>query len=166
MYGYRGEDIITTGQEGGRTVLRNNESVSGQGFELDALWRVRRALTLTGSYAWQRGEFDDGRRPPGVPEHQVNLAANWQFRPGWGLHAQALWIGERAQAPEGDRSKADDYWLTHLHLRRRDLLPGTDLTVSVTNLFDTEAYEVHPLGSLIDVPVPERQVRATLTVRC
>ena len=80
------------------TVYRNVARASHVGLELSARTRVRRSLSIEGTYAWSRFILDDygafsGHRLPGVPAHAGTVRAAYTHASGWDGSASLVLAG-------------------------------------------------------------------------
>ena len=80
----------------------------------------------------------------------------WEFRPQWQIHGQLNWVADRERSANDPRPSIDDYTLLHLTLRRENLLPSLDLSLSLRNVLDEDAREPSGLEIPDDYPLEGR----------
>ena len=82
----------------------------------------------------------------------------------WHLDGRLNWVGGRDRQEGVPRSDMDDYVLVGITVRRTDIIDCLDLSVSINNLFDSDAREpsLAPLSVPGDIPLPDRNVYALL----
>ncbi len=168
LFSYKAKDLIEFVPDAGATTTtaQNARNQEGYGFEWELDWKAHRDLRLKANYAWQHSEdSDNGNDIHDAPGQQLYLSANWQFTPQWFLNSQLNWVGDRERAAGDTRPEIDDYTLVNLSLRREEIAPNLDITLSALNLFDEDAYE--PSNGVIpdDYPLEGRSVWLQLSYR-
>lgn len=159
VFYYEIEDLIefvpaTSGLE-----AQNTKDQNGYGFELEAKWEVTDDFTLKGNGAFQRSKDDTTKETiPDAPKLQFYLNANWKFLPQWSVDAQIYWIGDRHRTSGDVREEIDDYTLTNLVVRKKDIIKNWDISFVAKNIFDEDIRE--PSSSTIpnDIPMEGRSV--------
>ena len=124
------------------------------GLEFQATWMLRPWLTLATAYTFTRAEFDSsfnsgfgpwgnvqsGDEIPYIPEHQLQVSANYQ-RGRWGSSLAATWVDSvRTVAGQGepaDGQSTDSALIVDLALSYQ-LTDSTDLFLRVDNVLDRE----------------------------
>jgi iron complex outermembrane receptor protein len=124
--------------------IRRGVEFTAQGSLLD--------VQLSGSYTYREAVIDggqfDGRELPGVPKHQLQLAASKRFGEHLELSLKGNYTGERRFISDFDNShdKLDDYVL--LSGKLAYLLEQGSIYVAVNNLLDEEYAEYGALNWL------------------
>ncbi|TAK65224.1 TonB-dependent receptor [Methylobacter sp.] len=143
LYFYQIKELITLVPDVGRpsSTFQNNGNQDGYGSELEWNWQVQEQWNLSGNYAWQYARNNETKsRVTGVPEHQVYVAAAWQFIPKWQIQSQLNWIGSRIN-PIPDNGKLVDYQTVDFTLRGKKLYGHLNVAASLRNAFDTNYSE-------------------------
>jgi len=167
LYYYHISDLIRPTPDPGATTatVQNAGDQQGYGFELEWDWQIIDQFGINGNYAWQYSRDQRLKeRVAGVPEHQLFVAADWNFLPQWLFHAQLNWIGQRSRMSGDTRSRLDDYAIVDLTLRRKNLFEYFDLAASVRNLGDENARETGAPGLANDFPLQGRFYYLELSV--
>ena len=118
------------------------------GLELEGIWRLTPAWSLTGNYTWNRFSYledlalsadgaiaTEGKQVVDTPEHMLKLGLRYE-QPAWGAGLEARYIGERY----GDvlnKERVDAVVLVDASAHYR-LSKALSLTLEVLNLFDEE----------------------------
>lgn len=168
LFTYEAQDLIEFVADSGATTqtAQNARNQDGYGFEWEASWKASRSLRLNANFSWQRSEDSDTKqRTHDAPGKQFYLNAHWLVSPQWLVNTQLNWVGSRKRAQGDLRENIDDYSLVNIAIRRKDIAPQLDLTVSVFNLFDEDARE--PSNGTIpdDYPMEGRSIRMELQYR-
>jgi iron complex outermembrane receptor protein len=147
------------------TTYQNTGKQTGKGLELESAWDATRQLRLSGSYSHQRSVDDASGQDAGLaPRDRIYLRADWRFTAGWAANAQLNAVGERRRAPGDTRSALRGYNTVDLTLRTDKGSKGWDFAASLRNLFDADAREPSPVGTLPDdFPLPGRSFRLQVT---
>ncbi len=165
LFTYKSRDMINLLQDPA-TLANTSENTNdqhGHGFELEAQWQALPELQLSGNFSWQNAENDlTGASIPDTPGQQLTLASLWKPYPGWSLHTQVHWIGDRKRTAMDPRPPLDDDTLVHLTLRRENIARHWEFAMSVRNLFDHDAYEPSNGNIADDYPLEGRSVYAEL----
>ncbi len=160
IFYYEMQDIIRF-----TPVARNTGDQTGQGLEWEFEWTVSDEFTVRGNYALQDSEDEDtDGDAPNAPQQQLYLRADYELMPGWSLNAQLNHVMDRERAIGDLRPGVDDYTILDLTLIGKELLRGVDLTISVRNLTDEDAFEPSLAPGLIpnDLPLAGRSVFAEI----
>lgn len=158
FYYYRIKDLITLVPDLGTpsSTFQNNGNQDGYGTELEWSWQVQEQWNLSGNYAWQYARNNETKsRVAGVPEHQVYVAAAWQFMPKWQLQSQIKWVGSRIN-PIADNGNLDDYQTIDFTLRGKKLYGHLNVGASLRNAFDTHYWEPAAVKIGQNFPMPGR----------
>ncbi|QBQ56621.1 TonB-dependent receptor [Nitrosococcus wardiae] len=133
---------------------QNAGKQTGFGAELEAGWKLTPNFHLLSNYAFQQSTDEQTDENAGnAPHHQIYLRGNWEFLPHWHLSPQFNWVIDRARASGDNRIEIDDYSIFDLTLRRRAIKEHWEVAFSVRNLFDVDAREPSPVGTLV-TPIP------------
>ncbi len=143
FYFYVIEDQIASKQGNGSVgTVDNTEGQTGYGTEIEWDWMFHPQWNLKGNYAWQYARNEETkRRVANVPEHQVYLAANWNFLSQWQLQVQFNWIGHRVNLVDSTNNKLKDYETVDMTLNSKRFFGLLDFSASVRNVFDAEGRE-------------------------
>jgi outer membrane cobalamin receptor len=144
IFYYELEDLIEFAQDPGMNTqsAQNVGTQSGHGFELEFNWSPKETITLSGHYAYQQSEDERNNEDSGnTPEQQIYLDVTWKFIPDWFVSTQVYWIGDRNREFGDTREEIDDYSMMDLNIGCSCIIPGLDLSVTVKNLLDEDAYE-------------------------
>ena len=165
LFYYEWDDIIRFVPNLGTNTAtaQNSGKQNGYGLELETDWQLMDDLRLIGNYAFQQSEDEQSNDDAGnAPKHQVYLRAEWEFIYNWTLSSQMNWVIDRDRPPGDSRSDIDDYAIVDLTLRRRNIIGHLEIAVSVRNLFDVDAREPSPSGTVVaipnDLPLADRSI--------
>lgn len=163
IYRYQMANIIRATQSAAPmlgTTFNNVGEQHGGGVELELEWNVKPGLGLTGNYAYQRAIDERTGQDPGfAPRHQLYVRGNWKFAPEWILNPQVNWVARRARAAGDVRPPVSDYKTVDLTLRRASKSTRWEFAASVRNLFNADAREPSPAGTIPgDLPLAPRAV--------
>lgn len=158
LFTYQRKDVI------GIRDLRflNLGKIDGEGFEWELNWRPSGSLNLRFWYAWMRGEdVMEGSSLPLVPRHQVFASLDWDLRQDWSLHAQSKWVAGRKRSDWDVRPPFADRLITDLSLHYRPETAPWEWSLSLRNLFDTDARDPvelvsEPVRAPNDLPLQGR----------
>ncbi|MFW5443528.1 MAG: TonB-dependent receptor plug domain-containing protein [Methylococcaceae bacterium] len=155
FYYYQIEDMIGVSATGVATVS-NTDGQQGYGAEFEWDWQLYKQWNLKGNYAWQYSRDEErNARVAGVPEHQLYVAASWEFLPQWYAQTQVNWIGHRINiAPENN--ELEDYQTVDFTLNSKRLFGHIDFTASVRNIFDSDGKEAVTSSYKDNLPIPSR----------
>lgn len=147
------------------TTYQNTGKQTGRGMEFESAWDATRQLRLSGNYSRQRSIDDASGEDAGLaPRDRIYLRADWRFKAGWAANAQLNAVGERRRAPGDTRTALRGYNTVDLTLRTDKGSKGWDFAASLRNLFDVDAREPSPVGTLPgDFPLPGRSIRLQVT---
>ncbi|NOR68450.1 MAG: TonB-dependent receptor [Methylomarinum sp.] len=143
FYFYEIEDLIATSL-GGTTVptVNNSEGQTGVGTEFEWDWQFHEQWNLKGNYAWQYARNEETKgRVIGVPEHQIYVAAAWQFLPKWQLQTQFNWVGHRLNFEGSTNSELKDYETIDITVNSKRFFGYVDFTASARNVLDSHGKE-------------------------
>ena len=160
LYGYQISNLIQPLPNPGATsaTVQNAGDQVGYGLEMEWDWRIIEQLGFSGNYAWQRSQDKRLNEPvAGVPEHQLYVAADWNFLPDWLIQTQLNWVGGLTRAASDPRPPLKDYEFVDLTLQRKRLFGHLDLAASVRNVFNNRsARELGGPSLTDDIPLPGR----------
>lgn len=160
VYDYRMNDLITLVPDSasGLETYRNLDSASAHGIEFAYERRWRRS-SLRASYALQ--DAHDSRRDVDLQNSPHQLA---QLAVSAPIPATPLFAGLELRYVDDRVAQSgveiDGYWLSNLRLSWPNLLPHTEASLTVFNVFDAR-YE-DPVGPEIDAPGVEQDGRRWL----
>ncbi|WP_338849386.1 TonB-dependent receptor [Massilia sp. W12] len=134
---------------------------NGRGMELEVNWDFNRSFRLTTNYSYQRTTTGDSlERDIGyAPHHKIYARADWRFSNNWQLNTQLNWVADRARAAGDNRAQIADYKTVDMILRTTRPLNQWDFSLSVRNLFNTNARDPSLAPGLAlpnDLPLPRR----------
>jgi outer membrane receptor for ferrienterochelin and colicin len=172
VFWYETDDLIqavtASATQPSIVMFENTAGTWGSGMEFDGRYDITRHLHLKFNYAFQHSEDSATNTSTGiVPKHQVYAQAGWQFIPRWHLDGRLKWVGGRDRQEGDPRGDIDDYVLVGITIRRTDIVNHLDFSISINNLFNTDAREpsLAPLSIPGDIPLPDRNVIAILCYR-
>lgn len=162
FYLYQIDDLIAGGTA---STVDNQEGQIGYGTEFEWNWKFHEQWNLKGNYAWQYARDEERkRRVSGVPEHQVYVAADWQFLPQWHLQTQLNWIGHRLNDEPSTNNKLKDYETVDVTLNSKRFFGHIDFSASVRNVFDSQGKEPAVNAYPDNFPIPSRSFYLETTV--
>jgi iron complex outermembrane receptor protein len=163
IFNYQMRDII---QLVG-TTYQNTGLQTGTGLEFEAAWDATREWRFAGNYSHQKSIDESTRLDAGLaPHHRIHLRADWRFAPGWAANAQVNAVGQRWRAPGDARPNLSGYGTVDLTVRTDHGAKGWDFAASLRNLFDADAREPSPVGTIPnDFPLPGRSLSLQATHR-
>jgi len=163
FYYYEIEDMIGTSGVGIATVA-NNEGQTGYGTEFEWDWRFHEQWNLKGNYAWQYSRNKETKsRVVGVPEHQIYVAASWQFMPQWQLQTQLNWVGHRL-AISSTNDELKDYETVDVTVNSKRFFGYVDFSASARNVFDSNGKEPAVDSYRENLPIASRSFYLQTTV--
>ncbi len=167
FYFYQIKNLIAVSTSTGGTVpmVQNSAGQTGFGTEFEWDWQFHEQWNLKGNYAWQYARNEQTKaRVSGVPEHQLYVAAAWQFLAKWQLQTQLNWVGNRLNLEGSSNSKLKDYETIDITLNSQRFFGYVDFTASVRNVLDTHGKEP-ALNSYPDnLPIASRNFYLETTV--
>lgn len=147
------------------TLETTNENVgeqTGKGGEWEWGWSITNNLNLTGWYAHQKNETENGTDPGFAPHNSANVRLDWRFLPNWSFNTNALWVADRARPSDDVRGPPGDYTLFDTTLRYRKRNSPWGFALSVFNVFHKVAFDASdpPGQDRSDNMLPGRSVFA------
>jgi outer membrane receptor for ferrienterochelin and colicins len=149
---------------------QNGGRLNGRGLELETHWDINRTWSLSGHYSYQRGHNDaTGSVLANAPNSLLYGRVDWHVAPGWSVHPQVNWVGERPRVQGDPRAPLAGYVTMDLTVRAQPSGSPWQFSLSARNLFDADAREPspfdvspgHPFISLPgDFPLPGRALVA------
>jgi len=137
------------------STAQNIGEQTGQGFELEADWRLNNKLRLVGNYAYQYSEDEENDADAGnAPHHHFYMRSEWRFIPDGLLTAQLNAVMERKRRFDDTRPPVDDYATVDLTLRYKPL-KNWEMAVAVRNLLDDDVREPSAGAGRTGTRVPE-----------
>ena len=117
----------------------------GRGFEYEISYKATQSLKLLGNYAYQKATNKENSKDIGeTPNNTVYARAEWEVFSDWHFNTQVNWIGEQKRAEGDNRSNVPDYATVDFMLRKDNIIPDLDMSLSVKNAFDENVYEASP----------------------
>lgn len=158
FYFYEIKDLIATSLAGSAIpTVNNSEGQTGYGTEFEWDWQVHEQWNLKGNYAWQYARNEETRdRVSGVPEHQVYVAAAWQFLPKWQFQTQFNWIGHRLNLEGSSNSKLKDYETIDITINSKRFFGYVDFSASARNVMDSHGKESATNSFPDNLPIASR----------
>jgi len=144
IFHYQVRNNITFVKDGAASTAtaQNAGDSNGDGFELEAQYKISSRVSLTGNYAYAKTkELSTGRDVGDYPIQQAYLREEWSFLPQWSLNTQARWIGARPRTPVDVRDKMPEYITVDVLTRAQKLVGDWNFSFSVRNVFDTDVRE-------------------------
>lgn len=142
LFRYKISDKISAIVVGGMVTHQNMVTWEGHGLELEARWKATPRLSLMGHYSFQHSIDEKDNDLKDAPQHQGFLRADWMMIPDWYLDARIKWIADRERALNDRRPAVEDYALTDLTFRYKDIRQGHwNIALAVRNVFDEDARE-------------------------
>lgn len=150
------------------TFYENAGRTRREGVELGIDWIATDRVTLTAAYTYADYRFTrftdtdgnrfDGNRLPGVPEHLLNLEADWQAADGRYASLETRHVGSTF-AENANVTKIDAYTVVNARIGRRwSLSDGRRLEAyfGIDNVFDKEYIANVRVNANTDQPVADR----------
>ena len=117
----------------------------GRGFEYEMTYKPTQSVKLLGNYAYQKSTNKDSSEDTGeAPNNTVYARAEWEVFSDWHFNTQVNWIGEQKRAEGDNRSNVPDYTTVDFLLRKDNVIPELDISLSVKNAFDEKVFEASP----------------------
>ena len=166
LFQYEAKDLISfepSGQ-GGDLVATNAVNQTANGAEFEVNWHIADHWRLNSSYSIHDAvnDLDDSAvadRPRRLGK--VNLAYHHS---DWVINTQAFYVGDRRRDLGDPRQAIDDYWLLNTNIMRKNLLPKTDVHLTLRNLLDEDVREPSTGEIPEDYPMESRSVWLGLTL--
>jgi outer membrane receptor for ferrienterochelin and colicins len=146
LYSYDIKDLIQFVPDGsGAQIARNTGKQSGEGIELEWVWKPDEELIFTGNFALAsaRDKTNDAE-VANFPGKQVYLKINWSPLPGWELVPEVFHIADRHRAAGDPRPNPSDYSLVNLSVNSINNQGGYSWGAGVKNLTDRNTVEPSP----------------------
>ena len=138
LFVYQADDLI----DYVNGTAENAREQEGRGIELEANWQIKSDLRLKGNFAFQHSrETKMDVTVPFAPRRQLFLAADWRVMQAWSIYTQANFVSDRARTASDTRPSIDDYTTVDMALHYRPPTQPFNLTFSVKNVLDEDAYE-------------------------
>lgn len=142
IFSYQIKDLI---EIDANSIYQNSRNQEGYGYELEYHHEISEDFSLVAGFAWQHSENRvTNEETPLAPGRQLSMRANWHIANGWRATPMLHWVADRKRARNDGvallnrsaRPKIKDYTRIDLAIINNNLLPHTDFSLSVTNLFD------------------------------
>ena len=129
----------------GAQQAQNAGQRKGRGFEFELSYEPIKSVKLLGNYAYQKATDKDTSEDVGeTPNNTVYARAEWEVLSDWHFNTQVNWVGEQKRAEGDNRSNVPDYATVDFMLRKNNVIPDLDISLSVKNAFDEKVYEASP----------------------
>ncbi len=163
FYYYDIKDLIA--QKTSVATVVNTQGQTAYGAEFEWGWKLNEQWDLKGNYAWQYAtDKQTRRRIANVPEHQVYVAATWNFLPKWQLQTQLNWIGHRLNPATSTNNKLKDYETVDVTLNSKRFFEIIDFSTSVRNVFDSQGKEAAVNSYKDNLPIASRSFYLQTTI--
>jgi outer membrane receptor for ferrienterochelin and colicins len=161
---YEAKDLVHFASDDQNNIVAQNLiNQSAEGVELELNWHITEALRLNTSYSTHNAVNE--RDNSAVADRPRRLGKiNLSYHPeNWLLNTQAFYVGDRRR-PQGDlvRQPIKDYWLINANIIRKNLLPQTDVYLTLRNIMDKNIRE--PSEMQEDYPMESRSIWLGLTL--
>jgi iron complex outermembrane receptor protein len=123
----------------GKAIIAQNVSRwNGEGFELEARWKMSAWSSLLANYSYVKAtDKGNGHDIGNYPQQSAYIRTDWLLKPNWYLDAQAKWIADRQRAFGDPRPPIADYTTVDLTLRYKDIRDGrANIAFSIRNLLN------------------------------
>ncbi len=126
-----------------------------RGLEIEARWQATDTANFIANYTAR--SHDDN--PPAIQEadHQAFISLNWSPSENINWNIQSSWIGERERRSNDSRQSVDDHTITDSTLRYSNS-NYWEFSMSVRNLFDSDAREFTGRNITNDLPLAKRNI--------
>lgn len=173
LFFYKWSDIISfvADSAGTTRTAQNAGEQTGHGFELEGVWKVSEALSLSGNYASvdstdEQNDADSANSPG----NQLYLRADVQLSRNWSFNLQSNWVRDRNRMVSDVRPEVDDYISIDSTLRFKTSDSKWQVALISKNLLDEDIYEPSPAGVPVpsipgDLPMAGRSVIAEIRMR-
>ncbi len=135
--------------------LENSSKQDGIGSELEIRWQPSDTLKVKMGYAWQDAKDANNHPIADAPQHSIDASIQWQITEDINIYSDTYWISNRYRAPLDSRNHIDDYNWTNLSMHY-DGIEHINLTLTVRNLFNSDAREASNGRIVNDYPLEER----------
>jgi iron complex outermembrane receptor protein len=129
--------------DGKAIITQNVGRWKGEGFELEARWKMSAWSSLLANYSYVKAtDKNNGSDTGFYPQQSAYLRTDWLLLPNWYLDAQAKWIADRQRLFGDPRPAIADYTTVDLTLRYKDIRAGrANVAFGIRNLFNVDAWE-------------------------
>jgi len=145
LFHYQWDDIINfmpDPEPQTSSTAQNTGRQSGSGGEIEVSWSPSPQLNINANYSLQHTEDKStGQSASDVPQQQIYLAMDWNFKSQWHLNTQLHWVLDREREPGDSRTTIADYRLVDLTLRRGRHNDPWQIAFALRNLFDSDIRE-------------------------
>ncbi len=161
LFSYKAKDMIEfVPDEGGTTsTAQNSRDQDGRGIEWDLNWIITKDVHLKSSYSHQAGKNKTtNSNIADAPRDLYTMSLNWQIDKNWSLNGIVNHVANRKRLPNDQRNNIHDYSIIDLHLKRKKVLPGLDISMSVKNSTNQNAKEPSRGSITNDYPLQSRSI--------
>lgn len=165
IFDYTWDDIIEFVPDAGASTStsQNIGKQDGNGIEFEVIWSPIKSLDISSNYSFIDTKDRNGFDAVNVPNQQLFINVRWNITKQIELYSQINRVMNRERL-EGDlRDEIDDYTLADINLRYTFDSSKLRLSLSVNNVFDSDAREPSPAASIPnDLPLAGRHAFAGL----
>jgi len=124
------------------SVAENARDQNGKGMEMELKWFPSPKLNITLNSAWQNSyDAETREKTADAPALQGMIILNWEFYENWLFNINSNWVAGRERFVFDYRDGITDNHTLDLHLMRRQLMTGLDISLKVKNVFDSDVRE-------------------------
>jgi iron complex outermembrane receptor protein len=144
IYKYKVKDLIDFIPDDNlpTATAQNQGEVSGKGAEFEINYKLSSDLKLLANYSYQKATdkmVDDDLG--GTPNHQAYIRVNWKALDNLSINAQMNYVGKQERNSLDSRIAVEAYIKSSLTVQYKDILPGWDVRLTSSNLFDEDIRE-------------------------
>lgn len=161
LFSYQARDLIDQQLTAEGYLSVNIAEQDATGFEWEMKWQAMKSWRLQGHVAYQHSRDADDRQVPFNPVWMFYLSSYWRISEnlGWFVECKRVQDRERDVTNVSEnRSAALDAQWCNTHLRQTGWLPGLDVGLRVSNLFDRDNYAPANPSIADDYPLEGRSV--------
>lgn len=152
LFTYEIKDLIQfiPDTSGSSSSAQNAGQQNGNGFEIEADWKLSQEFSLVGHYAYQSSTDKTlNADVANTPGRQIYLKTSWKLSPAWLLSLQGNWIADRKRLYGDPRAAIADYNNIDLNIRRK-MNSSWMLAFGVKNALNEDQREPSPAN--LDLP--------------
>lgn len=122
-------------------VANNVGEQDGHGGEVWIKWKPTDNIFVDFNYSYISAKDDRKRVIIDIPQNMLYLQLNWLLDEHWAWNIDAKWIGNRERAHTDSRENIANYVYASTKLEYKDIIPGLDASLIVTNFFNDDIRE-------------------------
>ena len=169
MYTYEYDDLIgllpSSESPNGLGFVNLEGEQDGYGVDWSVKWKVNDILTLKAGWAYQDLDaISIDTRTRYAAKHLPKIEADIKLPNNWHLNAFAFGVYGRDRVGNDQRTDIDDYEIVNLALTKQDVYKGLGVSITIQNLFDSDAREPISPAIIEDLPVYSQQVFLQLSL--